>query len=62
MVQKLWKSGKKLGRYDILKFHIFFEKHFLTSAYEYSNEWVDDVIPSQFFMYIIYEFWEIFHF
>ena len=52
-VQKLWKSDKKEGSYDILKFHIFSE-HFLTSPYEYSNEWVDDVIPSQFSIHFIY--------
>ena len=38
-----------------LKFAHFFGKHFLTSPYEYSNERVDDVIPSQFFIYIVYE-------
>ena len=32
----------------------FFGKHFLTSPYEYSNERVDDVIPSQFSINFIY--------
>ena len=38
-----------------LKFHIFFGKQFLTSLYEYSNEWVDDVITSQFSTHFIYK-------
>ena len=33
----------------------FFGKHFLTSPYEYSNEWVDDVITSQFSTHFIYK-------
>ena len=33
----------------------FFRKHFLTSPYEYSNEWVDDVITSQFSTHFIYK-------
>ena len=43
-IRKLWHS-------EISK---FFGKHFLTSPYEYSNEQVDDVIPSQFCIYFIY--------
>ena len=34
---------------------IFFVKHFLTSPYEYSNEWVDDVITSHFSTHFIYK-------
>ena len=37
-----------------------FGKHFLTSPYEYSNERVDDVIPSQFFIYGS-EFWMMYN-
>ena len=33
----------------------FFGKHFLTNPYEYSNEWVDDVITSQFSTHFIYK-------
>ena len=33
----------------------FFGKHFLTSPHEYSNEWVDDVITSQFSTHFIYK-------
>ena len=42
------------GSCDILKFPHFFGKHFLTSPYEYSNERVDDVMPSQFFHMLLY--------
>ena len=34
----------------------FFRKQFLTNPYEYSNEWVDDVIPSQFSIDFIYRY------
>ena len=37
-----------------MTFWNFFGKHFLTSPYEYSNERVDDVIPSQFSIHFIY--------
>ena len=33
----------------------FFGKHFLYSPYEYSNEWVGDVIPSQFSTHLLTE-------
>ena len=38
-----------------MKFQFFFGKHFLTSPYEYSNEWGDDVITSQFSTHVIYK-------
>ena len=28
--------------------------HFLNSRYEYANQWVDDVIASQLFMYFVH--------
>ena len=40
----------------------FFRKHFLTSPYEYSNEWVDDVISSQFSTHFIIEITKISYF
>ena len=60
---KIGKEIKKLWHFEISN---FFGKHFLTSPYEYSNEWVDDVITSQFsthFNYkndknIIFQLWE----
>ena len=41
---------------EVMTFWIsqFFGKHFLTSPYEYSNEQVDNVIPSQFCIHFIY--------
>ena len=53
--EKIMKIGweiRKIGHFEISH---FFGKHFLTSPYEYSNERVDDVIPTQFFIYIVYE-------
>ena len=38
-----WKV-RKLWHFEVLQ---IFRKHFLTSRYEYANEWVDDVIASQ---------------
>ena len=43
-IRKLWHS----------EISQFFGKHFLTGPYEYSNEQVDDVIPSQFGIHFIY--------
>ena len=42
---KLWKSDEMNGSYDIFKYPL---RHFLTSPYEYSNGYNDDVMPSQF--------------
>ena len=39
-----WKI-RKLWNFEVSQ---IFKKHFLTSQYEYANEWVDDVIASQF--------------
>ena len=41
---------------EVMTFEIshFLGKHFLTSSYEYLNERVDDVIPSQFSIHFIY--------
>ena len=39
-----WKI-RKLWYFDV---SLIFKKHFLTSWYENANEWVDDVIASQF--------------
>ena len=35
-----------------MKISYFFGKHFLASAYEYSNEQRDDVIPSNFSIHV----------
>ena len=44
---KIW----KLWNFEVLQ---FFKKHLLTSRYEYANEWVDDVIASQFSIHFIH--------
>ena len=53
-----WMKNKEDMTFEISN---IFGKHFLTSPYEYSNERVDDVIPSQFFIYIVYEILKFFH-
>ena len=41
---------------DLMKFwiSIIFNEYFLNSQYEYANEWVDDVIASQFSIYFVH--------
>ena len=38
----------KISKLWHFEFSQISKKHFLTSRYEYANEWVDDVIASQF--------------
>ena len=45
-----WKI-RKLWHYEVSQ---IFKKHFLTSRYEYANEWVDDVIASQFSIHFVH--------
>ena len=45
-----WKI-RKLWHFEVSQ---FFKKHFLTSRHEYANEWVDDVIASQFSIHFIH--------
>ena len=45
-----WKI-RKLWHFEVLQ---IFKKHFLTSRYEYANEWVDDVIASQFSIHFVH--------
>ena len=44
-LMKIGKKKRKLWHFEVSQ---IFKKHFLTSRYEYANEWVDDVIASQF--------------
>ena len=44
LMKIVWKI-RKLWHFEVSQ---IFKKHFLTSRYEYANEWVDDVIASQF--------------
>ena len=45
-----WKI-RKLWHFEVSQ---IFRKHFLTSPYEYANEWVDDVIASQFSIHFVH--------
>ena len=60
--EKMMKIGWEIRKIWHFEISHFFGKHFLTSPHEYSNERVDDVIPSQFFIYIVYEKNFNFHF
>ena len=53
-----WKI-RKLWHFEVS--HIF-KKHFLTSRYEYANEWIDDVIASQFYIHLYTEMIQISYF
>ena len=60
--EKIMKIGWEIRKIWHFEISNFFGKHFLTSPYEYSNERVDDVIPSQFFIYIVYKILNFFIF
>ena len=45
-----WKI-RKLWHFEVSQ---IFKKHFLTSRYEYANEWGDDVIASQFSIHFVH--------
>ena len=42
---------RKLCHFEVSQ---IFKKHFLTSRYEYANEWVDDVIASQLYIHFVH--------
>ena len=46
--ENLMKIGWKIRKLWHFEVSQIFKKHFLTSRYEYANEWVDDVITSQY--------------
>ena len=48
---KTWWKLRKLWHLEVSQ---IFKKHFLTSRYEYANEWVDDVIASQFSIHFVH--------
>ena len=52
--ENLMKIGWKIRELWHFEVSQFFKKHFLTSRYEYANEWVDDVIASQFSIHFIH--------
>ena len=45
-----WKI-RKLWHFEVSQ---IFTKHFLTSRYEYANEWVDDIIASLLAIYFVH--------
>ena len=52
--ENLMKIGwqiRKLWHFEVSQ---IFTKHFLTSRYDYANEWVDDVITSQFSIHFVH--------
>ena len=52
--ENLMKIGWKIRKLWNFEISQIFKKQFLTSRYEYANEWVDDVIASQFSIHIVY--------
>ena len=53
-----WKI-RKLWHFEVSQ---IFKKHFLAGRYEYANEWVDDVIASQFSIHFYTEMTKISYF
>ena len=52
--ENLMKIGWKIRKLWHFEVSQIFRKHFLTSPYEYANEWVDDVIASQFSIHFVH--------
>ena len=52
--ENLMKIGWKIRKLWHFEISQIFKKHFVTSQYEYANEWVDDVITSQFPIHFLY--------
>ena len=50
----LMKIGRKIRKLWHFEVSQIFKKHFLTSQYEYANEWGDDVIASQFSIHFVH--------
>ena len=52
--ENLMKIGWKIRKLWHFEVSQIFTKHFLTSRYEYANEWVDDVITSLLAIYFVH--------
>ena len=52
--ENLMKIGWKIRKLWHFEVSQIFKKHFLTSQYEYANEWGDDVIASQFSIHFVH--------
>ena len=59
--ENLMKIGWKIRKLWHFEVSQIFKKHFLTSHYEYANEWVDDVIASQFSIHFVHRNDKKFH-
>ena len=57
--ENLMKIGWKIRKLWHFEVSQIFTKHFLTSRYEYANEWVDDVIASQLAIYFVHKILKI---
>ena len=53
--ENLMKIGWKIRKLWHFEVSQIFTKHFLTSRYEYANEWVDDVITSLLAIYFVHK-------
>ena len=53
--ENLMKIGWKIRKLWNFEVSQIFRKHFLTSLYEYANEWVDDVIASLLAIYFVHK-------
>ena len=52
--ENLMKIGWKIRKLWHFEVSQIFKKHFLTSQYEYANEWGDDVIDSHFSIHFVH--------
>ena len=57
--ENLMKIGWKIRKLWHFEVSQIFTKHFLTSRYEYANEWVDDVITSLLAIYFVHKILKI---
>ena len=57
--ENLMKIGWKIRKLWNFEVSQNFRKHFLTSPYEYANEWVDDVIASLLAIYFVHKILKI---
>ena len=60
--ENLMKIGWKIRKLWNFEVSQIFRKHFLTSPYEYANEWVDDVIASLLAIYFVHKILKILFF
>ena len=59
--ENLMKIGWKIRKLWHFEVSHIIKKHFLTSPYEYANEWGDDVIASQYSIHFVHRKDKKFH-